>query len=213
LAEPDLLSGITFETLHIPVQGGVVIESGDTAAKAAEFMGVRRNGTLALAQGFQGLAGSGYGVGRGEETEESPLEIVPGTGDGEATGSPPGLGVICEIKRRILYPLVSSELNHSIIFLLIVNKVLTCIRVVVAFVRRGRLGFQDLVQSTDHVTVVRCDLSIGGGERGWRGDQLLDHGDDGFLLIIGQASNEEFKISKGRGHGEKVRKMQGDTGQ
>ena len=106
LAEPDLLSGITFEPLHIPMKGGIVIESGDTAAKAAEFVSIGGNSTLALAQGFQSLPGSGYGVRRGEEAKESPLEIFPGTGDGETAGSPPGFGVISEVKRRVLHPLV-----------------------------------------------------------------------------------------------------------
>jgi hypothetical protein len=141
LAEPDLLSGITFEPLHIPMKGGIVIESGDTAAKAAEFVSIGGNSTLALAQGFQSLPGSGYGVGRGEEAKESPLEIFPGTGDGETAGSPPGFGVISEVKRRVLHPLVSSELDHRVIFFLVVNEILTRIRVVFPLVGRGCLRF------------------------------------------------------------------------
>ncbi len=51
--------------------------------------------------------------------------------------------------------------------------------------------------------MVGCNFTVGRDERGRRGDQLLDHGDDGFLLIIRQASDEGFKILDGGGHGMK----------
>ena len=48
LAKHNLLAGFFFEAFFVPVQGGSIVKGGNSTAKAAEFVGVGGDCTLAL---------------------------------------------------------------------------------------------------------------------------------------------------------------------
>lgn len=193
LSKLDFLAGIRLKALDKPVQSSTLIESGDAAKQAAKLVRIEGDGSFALLERFEGLAGGGNGVRRGMEGEEVGLEGIPGSLNGQSRRAPPGLGIINQIQGRILDPFGEIEFNNRKIFFLVVDKINACISINCARVSSRPLWLEDLSQGTGKIAAVGLKFALGecrcgrGGHRNGDGIEKVSNGN----LTLGVNASEE----------------------
>jgi hypothetical protein len=106
LAKLNLLAGVGLEPLDIPMKRRFFVKGGDAALEATELMSVECNRSFSLLERLHGFSCSRDSIGRGMEGKERLLENRPRSGSDQTRCSPPGLGIVLEVKGRVLHPVV-----------------------------------------------------------------------------------------------------------
>ena len=105
------------------------------------------------------------------EGKERLLENRPRSGSNQTRCSPPGLGIVLEVKGRVLHPVVCDETNDGKVLFLIINEVVASIGINFTCVGLRSLGFEDLVEGASQVATVCLSFALGEMGRGrfWNG--------------------------------------------